>query len=130
MTNIAHNFGKPLGWAVVADCPEHPKLDGMLCGGAHTFKDDAHKAARDPTMGSVRVVPLGPWMGAELTDDELLALVTHWTQRAAIHAGRAANADEFRGDDFKRQAAEDRKLAAKARERMNYWAALLAARQP
>ena len=25
----AHNFGKPLGWAVVADTPEHPKQHGM-----------------------------------------------------------------------------------------------------
>lgn len=25
----SHNFGKPLGWAVVADTPEHPKQHGM-----------------------------------------------------------------------------------------------------
>jgi len=56
MNSIAHNFGKPLGYAVVADCPEYPKQDGMLCGGAHTFEADAHKAARDPAMGSCRVV--------------------------------------------------------------------------
>lgn len=63
-----------------------------------------------------------------LTEDELLSLVTHWTQRAAIHAGRAANAGEFKGEDFKRKEAEEREAAALARQRMNYWASMLAAR--
>lgn len=65
---------------------------------------------------------------AQLTEDELLSLVTHWTQRAAIHAGRAANADEFKGEDFKLKAADEREAATKARQRMNYWATMLAAR--
>lgn len=65
---------------------------------------------------------------AQLTEDELLALVTHWTERAAIHAGRAANVDEFKGEDFKRTAAEEREAATQARQNMNYWAAMLAAR--
>lgn len=56
----AHNFGKPLGWAVVADTPEHPKQHGMLCGGAHTFKWQAEQAASDPAHGKCVVIPLGP----------------------------------------------------------------------
>lgn len=58
----AHNFGKPLGWAVVADTPEHPAQHGMLCGGSHTFKRQAQQAASDPAHGKCAVIPLGPWI--------------------------------------------------------------------
>lgn len=61
----AHNFGKPLGWAVVADTPEHPKQHGMLCGGAHTFKWQAEQAASDPAHGKCVVIPLGPMSALE-----------------------------------------------------------------
>ncbi len=61
----AHNFGKPLGWGVVAICPDNPDQDGMLCGGAHTFKSDAEKAAKAEGY-PCRVVPLGPFVDAQV----------------------------------------------------------------
>ena len=61
----AHNFGKPLGWAVVADTPEHPKQHGMLCGGSHTFRWRAEQAASDPAHGKCVVIPLGPMNALE-----------------------------------------------------------------
>lgn|SRR5574337_1632231 len=83
-----HNFGKPLGYAVVAPC-------GMLDGGAHTFRGDAQRVLdytdcyKARPYGEHRIVELWP---AEDASDARTREIEHLRSTLQAIAENGGNA--------------------------------------